>query len=296
MPQIVLIRTLNLNNLNHHTTQRHNIFGHSDTMIEALGQNHASVAMSKANIGYIYEQLGNIAYARSFVEKDHSIFVFSRSLGPDHPDTQRAARGLEQLAPVSRSRGMLQASSVYGSSGKLQASPVPGSRKQAFSESVPGGRGRGREMLQAFSVSGRRGTLQASAVSEITGMRQASSVPGGRGRAAGAGTSCRPLLSLAAGTCHCPPGVAPPCSRRWCQPTPGRRWHGRCRQAWVDRVLTRLPRAGRPPPLLHAPALAGMAEAAAGCLRLDFGTLILSDRTVQNPQPSTVRGLGRSLE
>ncbi len=38
---------------------------------------------------------GNLAQARSCIEQAHTIF--ETSLGPDHPDTQRAARSLEQL-------------------------------------------------------------------------------------------------------------------------------------------------------------------------------------------------------
>jgi hypothetical protein len=44
-----------------------------------------------------------------FIKEPHSIFL--RSIGPDHPNIETAARGLERLAPVSRSRGMHQASS-----------------------------------------------------------------------------------------------------------------------------------------------------------------------------------------
>ena len=67
------------------------------TKREALGdsEGHVSVAMTKENIGYVYEARGNLAHAQSCLEEAHTIFL--RSLGPDHPNTQKAARSLELL-------------------------------------------------------------------------------------------------------------------------------------------------------------------------------------------------------
>ena len=50
---------------------------------QALVFNHVSVAMTKENIGYVYEQLNDIAQARTCIEEAYSIFV--QSPGPAHP-------------------------------------------------------------------------------------------------------------------------------------------------------------------------------------------------------------------
>ncbi len=64
-----------------------------------LGPAHASVAMTKENIGYVYEQLGDLAQARSCIEEAHSIFM--QSLGPHHHNTEKAARAPQRLQSYS---------------------------------------------------------------------------------------------------------------------------------------------------------------------------------------------------
>eukprot|EP00291_Cryptomonas_curvata_P024290 CAMPEP_0172173864 /NCGR_PEP_ID=MMETSP1050-20130122/13328_1 /TAXON_ID=233186 /ORGANISM="Cryptomonas curvata, Strain CCAP979/52" /LENGTH=125 /DNA_ID=CAMNT_0012845741 /DNA_START=15 /DNA_END=392 /DNA_ORIENTATION=+ len=72
--------------------------------LKSLGPSHVSVAMTRENIGYVYQKLGNLAQARSCIEEAHTIFV--QSLGPDHPNTKKAARSLEQLQPRWEPDGM----------------------------------------------------------------------------------------------------------------------------------------------------------------------------------------------
>jgi tetratricopeptide (TPR) repeat protein len=62
----------------------------------ALGPSHPSVAMTNGNMGYVYEQLGNLAQAQSCFEEVYRIFL--QSLGPDHPNTRHAARDLRRFS------------------------------------------------------------------------------------------------------------------------------------------------------------------------------------------------------
>ena len=63
--------------------------------VKVLGRHHVRVTMTKENIAYVYEGCGDLAQALSCIEEAHSIF--RRSLGADHPNTKKAARGLERL-------------------------------------------------------------------------------------------------------------------------------------------------------------------------------------------------------
>ncbi len=64
--------------------------------INSLGIQHASVVMTKDNMGYVYEQLGNLAKAQSCFKEVHTIFL--QSLGPDHPNTRQAAHDLQRFS------------------------------------------------------------------------------------------------------------------------------------------------------------------------------------------------------
>ncbi len=65
--------------------------------VKVLGRHHVREAMTKdsENTAYVYEGFGDLAQALSCIEEAHSIF--RRSLGADHPNTKKAARGLERL-------------------------------------------------------------------------------------------------------------------------------------------------------------------------------------------------------
>ena len=51
--------------------------------------------MTKENIGYVHEDLGDLAQARSYIEEAYSILL--QSLGPEleHQNTMKAARALQ---------------------------------------------------------------------------------------------------------------------------------------------------------------------------------------------------------
>jgi tetratricopeptide (TPR) repeat protein len=62
--------------------------------VRFFGTRHVSVATTKSNMGIVYQRLGNLARAQSFYYEAHGLYL--RSLGPDHPDTRKAARALVQ--------------------------------------------------------------------------------------------------------------------------------------------------------------------------------------------------------
>jgi tetratricopeptide (TPR) repeat protein len=66
-----------------------------EIFVKVPGRHHVRVAMTKGNLGYVYEGFGDLAQALSCIEEAYSIFL--RSLGADHPNTKKAARGLERL-------------------------------------------------------------------------------------------------------------------------------------------------------------------------------------------------------
>ena len=65
-----------------------------DIRLRCFGPLHASVAMTKGNMGYVYLQLGQSSQAPTLFEEVYDIVL--RSFGPKHPNTRQAARDLER--------------------------------------------------------------------------------------------------------------------------------------------------------------------------------------------------------
>jgi hypothetical protein len=51
--------------------------------------------MTKENIGIVHKQLGNIEEARIMYQEAYDVFL--DKFGPEHFNTRKAARGLEEL-------------------------------------------------------------------------------------------------------------------------------------------------------------------------------------------------------
>ena len=61
----------------------------------ALGDDHASVAVTLGNMGNLLKKQGRIGEGRVCLERAHAIFL--ERLGPSHPKTRKVAKGLRDL-------------------------------------------------------------------------------------------------------------------------------------------------------------------------------------------------------
>jgi len=67
-----------------------------------LGEDHSLTATSLNNLGYLLQDLGDIAGARPYYEQ--ALAILEKSLGAGHPTTQLVRRNLEGLAQAGRKK------------------------------------------------------------------------------------------------------------------------------------------------------------------------------------------------